>query len=130
MSSNARPVTLYDSLFKAGAVSRMGDITLMRFDGFGAVVTNSQTFNHAASWAKARQATPNKERNRSMFLDRIDVLITRCGTALLTRGSNKPLVDLTKAMASGGMDLMEWNVPLAVKQTLEEERATLTQSPS
>jgi hypothetical protein len=123
-----RPVPLYDSLFKAGAVSRMGEITVMRFDGFGAVVAPTQTFMQAATWSKSRNAGPNKERNRNMVLDRMDTFITRVGTPLLTRGSNKPLTDLAKAMASGGLDMMEWNVPLAVKQAIEEEREALLMS--
>lgn len=122
--ANPKPITLYDFLLQRGSVSRMGGVTVMRMDGSGAIATTTLAFTMAMRWAQARQASGNLHKDRSQFLERIDVLISKPGSITPSRGSAKPMIQLLRDMESAGLDPIDWNVPTAVKEAMEEEAKT------
>lgn len=121
---NPKIVSLYESLLQRGSVSRMGGVTVMRMDGSGAIATTTVAFTMAMRWAQGRQSSNNLHKDRTQFLDRIDVLFARSGSITPSRGSTKPMLQLLRDMESAGLDPLEWNVPSSIKEALEEEAKT------
>jgi hypothetical protein len=91
---------------------RFRDFVIAHFEGEGAIAVPQLVWLPAAAWAGARQPSGNRMRDRSLLLQRLDVLVTRRGTTVVsTTGGMIPLARLRNAMRSEGLDLKEWNFP-------------------
>ncbi len=91
---------------------RFRDFVIAHFEGEGAVAVPNAVWLPAAAWANARQPSGNRMRDRGMLLQRLDVLVTRRGTTIVsTTGGMIPLARLRNSMRSEGVDLKEWNFP-------------------
>ncbi len=124
----SKTVSLYEFLMQRSFTSRREGFLLFQISGVGAVVMPDAVFLPAARWAQSKPSSGNLQRDLMLFLDRIETLIPRFGTAVVAKGSFKPLVQLAKAMAVGGMDLLEWGIPLDVKKAIELEREELNRA--
>lgn len=93
-------------------VRRFREFALVPFDGEGAICVPNDVWLPAAAWATARAPSGNRLRDRGMLLQRLDVLVTRRGTSMIsTTGSNLKLARLRNAMKVENIDLKEWNFP-------------------
>lgn len=124
----SRTVTLYEFLMQRSSTSRREGFLLFQISGFGAVVMPDAAFLPAMRWAQSKPSSGNTQRDLMLFLDRIETLIPRFGTAVAAKGSHRPLVQLAKAMAVGGLDLLEWGIPPDVKKAIEVEREELNRA--
>lgn len=110
---------LYDSGLRRAQVHRVGDITEIVFDGAGAVATSTLDFKTVQRWAMSRMPSGNAMRDRGAVLGRLETCVVRRGTSIATtQGSNKPLLQLVKAMKQAGFNLSEWSLPPAVQAEL------------
>jgi len=106
------PKSILESAQGGAHTKRFRDFVIAQFEGEGAVAVPNGVWLPAAAWAGARQPTGNRMRDRSMVLQRLDVLVTRRGTTIIsTSGGMIPLARLRNAMKSEGLDLKEWNFP-------------------
>lgn len=91
---------------------RFRDFVIAHFEGEGAIAVPNTIWLPAAAWAGARQPSGNRMRDRGLLLQRLDVLVTRRGTTVVsTTGGMIPLARLRDAMQREGLDLKEWNFP-------------------
>lgn len=113
MATQAR--NLFDAATARGRVIRQGDIACVIMDGHGAVVVPMQDFQQAQKWAQSRLPTANLLSDRARFLDQFATLISRPGSVQATRGNDRQLERLAKAMLGAGYDLGEWTLPAELK---------------
>lgn len=109
------PRTLFEAAIKNGRVMRQGEIACIVMDGAGAVVVSMQEFMGAQKWAQSRVPTANLLSDRARFLDQFSALIARPGSVQATRGNDRVLEKLARAMLAVGYDLNEWTLPVELK---------------
>lgn len=91
---------------------RFREFAIVPFDGEGAICVPIETWLPASAWASSRRPSGNRLRDRGLLLQRIDVLVTRRGTSIIsTTGSHSKLARLRNAMRVENVDLKEWNFP-------------------
>ena len=110
-----KPRTLYEAATARGRVIRQGEIASIVMDGAGAVIVFMQELIGAQKWAQSRVPTSNLLSDRARFLDQFTVLISRPGSVQATRGNDRNLEKLAKAMLGAGYDLAEWTLPVELK---------------
>lgn len=119
----AKAPNLLAAVTQSGSVSRQGDVTILRLDGAGAIAAPTLSFTATARWANGKPATGILQKDRMMFLDRIEVFLARPASMVQTRGSAKPLYDLLQAMERVGLDIHEWSIPHSVEEMIKEAAA-------
>jgi hypothetical protein len=106
------PKTILEAAIGNGSVRRFRDFALVILDGEGALCVPNDTWLPAASWAGSRAPSGNRMRDRMNLLQRLDVLVTRRGTAIVsTTGAHLRLARLQALMKRDGLDVSEWNFP-------------------
>ena len=106
------PRSVLEAAQGGASTKRFRDFVIAQFEGEGAIAVPNAIWLPAAAWAGARQPSGNRMRDRGMLLQRLDVLVTRRGTTVVsTTGGMIPLARLRNAMKSEGVDLKEWNFP-------------------
>ncbi len=106
------PKSVLEAAQGGAHTKRFRDFVIAQFEGEGAIAVPNTIWLPAAAWAAARQPSGNRMRDRGMLLQRLDVLVTRRGTTVVsTTGGLIPLARLRNAMKSEGVDLKEWNFP-------------------
>lgn len=113
-------MSLLDSALRRAQVRKAGEITLIVFDGLGAVATDSLAFRSAERWAFSRISSGNIVRDRGTFLERLETAIVRRGTSITTsHGTSRAVAGLAKKMTQAGYSLTEWSIPQAAKDILD-----------
>lgn len=111
---------LLDSGLRRAQIRRSGDVTLIVFDGLGAVATDALGFRGAQRWAQSRIASGNPTRDRTSVLERLETAIVRTGTAVTTtHGTARGIATLAKAMKQAGFNLKDWSIPKAVLEDID-----------
>ncbi|HUP90862.1 MAG TPA: hypothetical protein VM074_01335 [Solimonas sp.] len=110
-----QPSNLFDAAMRGVRVLKQGDIVCLIADGGGAMITPTADFLAAQKWASRKPETGNRVSDRGRFLDQLPVIVARSGSFVGTRGPDKFIEKLAKAMVSAGYDLGEWTLPPAVK---------------
>lgn len=111
MSANL-PKTVLEAAIGNGSVRRFRDFALVVLDGEGALCVPNDIWLPAASWATSRTPSGNRMRDRMSLLQRLEVLVTRRGTAVVsTTGAPLRLARLRDVMKREGLDVGEWNFP-------------------
>ncbi|MGH8453617.1 MAG: hypothetical protein ACRES4_03300 [Nevskiales bacterium] len=116
----AKAANLYAAVTQTGSVARLGEVTVLRMDGAGAIAAPALTFNTVARWAQGKPATGILQKDRMLFLDRFEIFLARPASMVQTRGSAKPLYDLLQAMERIGLDIHEWSIPHSVEELIKE----------
>ncbi len=111
MAQPAHQRTLFESATLRARVVRHADIVCLIVDGAGAMVLPLQDFVQAQKWASARIASGNVLSDRGRFLERFLSLISRPGSIAPTRGNQRQLEAIARAMRAAGYDLSEWSLP-------------------
>ncbi|MBX6420209.1 MAG: hypothetical protein IRZ06_04255 [Nevskia sp.] len=106
------PKNVLEAALGGAPVKRYREFALVVFEGEGAICVPNDVWLPAASWAASRTPSGNRLRDRGLLLQRLDVLVTRRGTAIVTTtGAHRRLARLREAMKAEGLDLKEWNFP-------------------
>lgn len=106
-----QPRNLFEAATSRGRVISHGDIVCLVMDGAGAVVVDAQEFQQARKWAQSKLPTSNMLTDRARLLDQFTMLVSRPGSVQATRGNERQLFKLVKAMFSAGYELSEWTLP-------------------
>ena len=113
MSLNV-PKTVLEAALGNGTVKKFREFALVVLDGEGALCVPNDVWLPAASWANSRAPSGNRLRDRMQLLGRLDVLVTRRGTAVVsTSGAPLRLARLRDQMKRDGLEIGEWNFPAA-----------------
>lgn len=108
------PKTVLEAALGNGMVRKFREFALVVLDGEGALCVPNDVWLPAASWANGRAPSGNRIRDRMQLLGRLDVLVTRRGTAIVsTCGAPLRLARLREQMKRDGLDIGEWNFPAA-----------------
>lgn len=108
------PKTVLEAALGNGMVRKFRDFALVVLDGEGALCVPADIWLPAASWAHGRAPSGNRVRDRQQLLGRLEVLVTRRGTAVVsTSGAPLRLARLREQMKREGLDIGEWNFPAA-----------------
>jgi hypothetical protein len=111
-----KELSLYQSATGKLRVSRVGPLTMLVVDGQGLALCLTADFSVVEKWAKAKGAGPNATIDMGKIIEKVDVMVCRAGTTFgSTRGSNKPLEAIVKAMMQAGMDIKEYSLPPELK---------------
>ena len=106
------PKNVLEAAVGNGTIRRFRDFALVMFDGEGAIAVPNDVWLPAAAWARSRSPSGNRLRDRFQLLQRLDVLVTRRGTSMIsTNGAHLRLARLRDSMKQDGVDLKEWNFP-------------------
>lgn len=106
------PKNILEAALGNGTVRRFRDFSIVVFDGEGALAVPNDIWLPAAAWARSRTPSGNRLRDRFQLLQRLEVLVTRRGTAMVsTTGAHLRLARLRDAMKLEGIDLKEWSFP-------------------
>ncbi len=108
------PKTVLEAALGNGTVKKFREFALVVLDGEGALCVPNDVWLPAASWANGRAPSGNRLRDRMQLLGRLDVLVTRRGTAVVsTSGAPLRLTRLREQMKRDGLEIGEWNFPAA-----------------
>jgi hypothetical protein len=110
-----KPRNLFEAATSRGRVTRQGEIACIVMDGGGSMIVTAQELTGAQKWAQARLPSSNMLTDRARFLDQFTVLVSRPGSQQGTRGNDRQLEKLAKAMLGAGYDLAEWTLPVELK---------------
>ena len=106
------PKNALQSAQGAAQTRRFRDFVIAHFDGEGAIAVPNAVWIPAAAWATARKPSGNRLRDRALLVQRLDVVVTRRGTTMVsTTGAHMRLGRLRDAMKGEGIDIKEWNFP-------------------
>ncbi len=111
----AKPRNLFEAATGRGRVTRQGEVACIVMDGGGSMVVSAQELTGAQKWAQSRVPSSNLLTDRARFLDQFTVLVSRPGSVQATRGNDRQLERLAKAMLGAGYDLAEWTLPPELK---------------
>lgn len=105
-------MSLYETALHNGSVKRIGDLTIVNLaQGYGSLVLDSMEFMLLRKWAQRRASTEILQRDMQLFLDHIEIAVSRVGSGLPSKGHRSRLERLARKMASAGLCLTEWNLP-------------------
>lgn len=108
------PKTTLEAALGNGVVRKFREFALVVLDGEGALCVPNDVWLPAASWANGRAPSGNRIRDRMALLGRLEVLVTRRGTAIVsTSGAPIRLARLRDQMKRDGLEISEWNFPAA-----------------
>ena len=110
-----QPRNLFEAATSKGRVLRQGELACIIMDGAGAVIVSMQEFTGAHKWAQSRLPSSNLLTDRARFLDQFTVVVSRPGSIQATRGNERQLEKMAKAMLGAGYDLSEWTLPPELK---------------
>lgn len=110
-----KPRTLFEAATKRGRVQRQGEIVCITMDGAGSMVVPAQEFVGAQKWSSSKPFSGNLLTDRARFLDQFSALISRPNSMQPTRGNERQVDRLARAMKNAGYDLNEWQVPPEMK---------------
>ena len=113
MAAPAR--NLFEAATSRGRVLRQGEVACIIMDGGGSMIVTTQELMGAQKWAQSRLPSSNLLSDRARFLDQFSVLVSRPGSLQATRGNERQIEKLAKAMLSAGYDLAEWTLPPDLK---------------
>ena len=113
MPSAAR--NLFEAATGRGRVMRQGEIACIVMDGGGSMIVFAQELMGAQKWAQSRLPSSNLLTDRARFLDQFSVVVSRPGSLQATRGNERQLEKIAKAMIGAGYDLGEWTLPPELK---------------
>lgn len=109
------PRNLFEAATSRGRVLRQGEVACIVMDGGGSMIVFMQEFTGAQKWAQSRLPSSNLLTDRARFLDQFSVLVSRPGSIQATRGNDRQLEKIAKAMLGAGYDLSEWTLPPELK---------------
>ena len=106
------PQTLLEAALGSGQVRRYREFAIVIFDGEGAICVPNEIWLPVVAWGASRKPSGNRLRDRFQLLHRLDVLVTRRGTSMVsTTGSHILLARLRNALKREVIDPKEWNFP-------------------
>jgi hypothetical protein len=114
-----KAANLLAAVTQRGSVARLGEVTILRMDGAGAIAAPTLDFTTVARWAQGKPCTGIVQKDRMQFLERFELFLARPASIVQTRGSNKPLYELLMAMQRIGLDIHEWSIPHAVEDMIK-----------
>lgn len=107
--------TLYESATLRARVVRHIDIVCLIVDGGGSMIVPMADFMQNRKWASGRIASGNLMNDRSRFIERLSVLVSRPGSLAATRGNPRQLEAIARSMRAAGYDLGEWSLPAEIR---------------
>ena len=103
--------SVMDNVLSAGGrVTRAGDMAVVYMQG-AAFATSAQEFQQAQQWARAKPGHEIPHRDRQAFIARFETIIGRNGSGIATKGGNKVLSRIVKAMEQMGLTVDDWMIP-------------------
>lgn len=103
--------SVMDNVLSAGGrVTRAGDMAVVYMQG-AAFATSAQEFQQAQQWARSKPGHDIPHRDRQAFIARFETIIGRNGSGIATKGGNKVLSRIVKAMEQMGLTVDDWMIP-------------------
>lgn len=97
-------------LANGGRVSRAGDLAVVYLQGC-AFATTAVDFQQVQQWARSKPGHELPHKDRQAFIARFETIIGRNGSGIATKGSNKVLSRIAKAMEQMGLTVEDWMIP-------------------
>ena len=97
-------------LANGGRVTRAGDLAVVYMQG-SAFATTAVDFQAAQQWARSKPGHELPHKDRQVFIARFETIIGRNGSGIATKGSNKVLQRVVKAMEQMGLTVDDWMIP-------------------
>jgi len=116
-----KAANMYAAVTQRGSVQRLGEVTVLRMDGAGAVAAPTQSFAAVSRWAQSKPSSGILQKDRMAMLDRFEIFVARTGSIVQSRGSPKPLYDLLQSMERIGLDIHDYDIPHSVEELMREE---------
>ncbi len=111
----APPRTLFESATQRTRIVRHLDIVCLIVDAGGAMIVPIQDFVQAQKWASSKLASGNALSDRSRFLEQMQTLVSRPGSIAPTRGNERSLIAVARAMRAAGYEVGEWSLPADIR---------------
>ena len=102
-------------LANGGRVTRAGDLAVVYMQA-ASFATTAQDFQQAQQWARSKPGHEIPHKDRQAFIARFETIIGRNGSGIATKGSNKVLSRVVKAMEQMGMTVDDWMIPKNLDQ--------------
>jgi hypothetical protein len=112
------PRTLFEAATQRGRVIRQGEIVSIVMDGGGQVVVPGNEFIAVQKWSQSKPYSGNLLTDRARFLDQFTALVSRPLSVQPTRGNERQVERLVRAMRQAGYDIAEWQVPPEMKDPM------------
>lgn len=107
--------TLFEAFVQRARVAKQGDVVMIVIDGGGAMIVAMDEFIVAQKWAQSRISSGNVVSDRGRILEQFQVMVARPGSFAGTKGNDRQLYKMAKAMRAAGHDLGEWMLPPELK---------------
>lgn len=107
--------TLFEGFIYRARVVKQGDIAMIVMDGGGALIVAMDEYVTANKWAQSKMSSGNMVTDRGRFLDQFTYMVARPGSFLGTKGNDRQLYRLVKAMRAAGHGMDDWMVPTELK---------------
>ena len=103
--------SIMDNVLSAGGrVTRAGDLAVVYMQA-ASFATTAQDFQQAQQWARSKPGHEVPHKDRQAFIARFETIIGRNGSGIATKGSNKVLSRIVKAMEQMGLTTDDWMIP-------------------
>jgi hypothetical protein len=103
--------SIMDNVLSAGGrVTRAGDLAVVYMQGCS-FATTAADFQQAQQWARSKPGQELVHRDRQAFIARFETIIGRNGSGIATKGGNKVLSRIVKAMEQMGLTVDDWMIP-------------------
>ncbi|MDM4769310.1 hypothetical protein [Solimonas sp. SE-A11] len=107
--------TLFEAFSQRARVAKQGEVAMIVIDGGGAMIVAMDEYMVAHKWAQSRLSSGNVVSDRGRFLEQFQVMVARPGSFAGTKGNDRQLYKMAKAMRAAGHDLGEWMLPPELK---------------
>lgn len=111
----AKQKTLFEAFSQRARCAKQGNVVMIVVDGGGATVVYTDEFLGAQKWANSKLSSGNVVTDRGRFLEQFQVMVARPGSFCSTKGNDRQLFKMAKAMRAAGHDLGEWALPPELK---------------
>jgi hypothetical protein len=115
------PKNMFDNGMSRSRISKQGLLTQIVIDGAGAMIIETAEFASVEKWAKTKNSTGSLTTDRNRFFERVTTVISRPGSLVTTRGSEKQLISLARLMKGAGLDVNEWNLAPEIRNPKTDE---------
>lgn len=108
---------LFKSAMRGVELIRKGELVELRVKGVSLCVSNTELFRKQ-QWASARPGVGNPSTDRKRLFAAFETVIAQAGSGIATRGNEKALLDLAKAMKLAGLPMEQWGLDKSVMDQL------------
>ena len=125
---SSTPMSLAGAALQGCQLTRMPEICIIKFGRAGSVAVFNLELRNSIRWGNSRPSSGQPQRDRQLFFDHLDHVLSQRDSFTPTRGSQPGLKGIWRELSAAGHSRFDWQLPRE-EQPQAPDAATLSFKP-